>query len=75
MRVSDRNRLRKRRIALLLAGNDMRQAEAAARLLNQRSDVNERRALETAIAVCYAGFTQSSVLLTRRGRFEPTNPT
>ena len=41
-----------RRLALAIL--DMRQAEAAARLLGRQSDVHERRALETAIAVCYA---------------------
>jgi hypothetical protein len=36
------------------ASIDMRQAEAAARLLDRQGDVHVRRALETAIAVCYA---------------------
>jgi hypothetical protein len=39
---------------LALANIDMRQAEAAARLLDRQVDVHVRRALETAIAVCYA---------------------
>ncbi len=39
---------------LALAINDMRQAAAAARLLNQQADGHARRALETAISVCYA---------------------
>ncbi len=39
---------------LVLAVGDMRQAAAAARLLEQRADFQERRALETAISVCYA---------------------
>jgi hypothetical protein len=39
---------------LALAVSDMRQAAAAARLLNQQEDFHARRALETAISVCYA---------------------
>jgi hypothetical protein len=39
---------------LALAANDMRQAAAAARLLERRHDFHARRALETAISVCYA---------------------
>ena len=39
---------------LALAVLDMRQAEAAARLLERQVDVHVRRALETAVAVCYA---------------------
>jgi hypothetical protein len=39
---------------LTLAVSDMLQAAAAARLLSQRVDPHDRRALETAISVCYA---------------------
>jgi hypothetical protein len=39
---------------LALALNDMQQAAAAARLLDQQRDHHARRALETAISVCYA---------------------
>jgi hypothetical protein len=39
---------------LALAASDMKQCAAAARLLVKRSDVNERRSLETAIAISYA---------------------
>jgi hypothetical protein len=39
---------------LTLASGDMRQAAAAARILDQQTDFHARRALETAIAVCYA---------------------
>ena len=39
---------------LALALSDMRQAAAAARLLDRQLDVHARRALETAISVCYA---------------------
>jgi hypothetical protein len=39
---------------LALAASDMRQAAAAATLLDMQIDVHARRALETAISVCYA---------------------
>ena len=39
---------------LALASTDMRQAAAAARLLPELHDFHARRALETAISVCYA---------------------
>ncbi|SRR6266536_2437059 len=53
----------------------MRQTRAAARLLERQSDVNERRALETAIAVCYArAFTQSSLHRLDQNEFEPSDP-
>lgn len=39
---------------LVLAISDMLQAAAAARILNQQRDLQARRAIETAISVCYA---------------------
>jgi hypothetical protein len=39
---------------LTLANSDMRQAAAAARLLETQTDFHTRSALETAISVCYA---------------------
>ena len=39
---------------IALALSDMRQAAAAARLLEKQVDVHARRALETAISTCYA---------------------
>jgi hypothetical protein len=41
-------------LLLALASSDLKQAAAAARLLRNASSPNERRALETAIVVCYA---------------------
>jgi hypothetical protein len=46
--------LTKEQELLVLAVGDMRQAGAAALLLEQRANFQERRALETAISVCYA---------------------
>ena len=75
MHESDRNRLSKRLTALLLAASDLRQVEAAARLLEMKSGLHERRALETAISVCYArGFTQSSLCRLSQNEFEPSDP-
>jgi hypothetical protein len=48
-----REGLTRRQQAVLLARNDMEQAAAAARALEQEEDMNLARALETAIAVCY----------------------
>jgi hypothetical protein len=72
---SDRNRLLKRQRALLLAASDMEQAAAAAKALADEADRDLARALETAIAVCYArAFTQSSIYQLSRQRYEPTDP-
>jgi len=70
---SDRNRALKRQRALLLAASDMEQAAAAARALNaETNDHNLMRALETAIAVCYArAFTQTSLFRLNRDTYEP----
>jgi len=50
-------------VALLFAAVDMRQAAAACNMLEEEtSDPHRARALETAIAVCYArAFTESTV--------------
>jgi hypothetical protein len=71
---SDRNRLLKIQRALLLAASDMEQAAAAARALEgEADDHNLMRALETAIAVCYArAFTQSSLHRLNREEYEPS---
>jgi hypothetical protein len=53
MHVSERNRLKKVQLALLLAWSDMNQAAAAARALEHETDGTLARALETAMAVCY----------------------
>lgn len=73
--TSERNRYRKIQRALLLAASDMDQAAAAARLLNGGiEDYNLARALETAIAVCYARvFTQSSLYRLDATKYEPTD--
>jgi hypothetical protein len=69
---SERNRLAKLQVALLLAGSDMDQAAAAARALQSEDDYLLARALETALAVCYMrAFTQSS-LMTLPAEFVPT---
>ncbi len=73
---SDRNHVMKRLRALLLAASDMEQASAAAQALDAEStDVFLMRALETAIAVCYArAFTQSSLYRLNRAEYEPVEP-
>jgi hypothetical protein len=53
MHESERNRLRKRQRALLLAASDMEQDKAAAQRLTIEEDGLLARALETAIAVSY----------------------
>jgi hypothetical protein len=69
---SDRDRLTKRQIALLLAASDMEQAAAAAHALTDEEDYRLARALETAIAVCYArAFTQSTLYRLDRAEYEP----
>jgi hypothetical protein len=56
--------LQKKRLTLYLAASDMDQAAAAAEALDKEGDnVNLMRALETAIATCYARpFTDSSMV-------------
>src|SRR6478672_2194914 len=73
---SDRNHVMKRQRALLLAASDMEQAAAAAQALDAESaDVSLMRALETAIAVCYArAFTQISLHRLNRAEYEPAEP-
>lgn len=72
---SDRNFALKLQSALLLAASDMDQAAAAARALEAETDYNLARALETAIAVCYArAFTQSSLFKLNRDTYEPPDP-
>jgi hypothetical protein len=73
MRESDRNRLKKKQLALLLAASDRDHAEAAARALEiEAYNVSLMRALETAIAVSYMrAFTQSS-LMTLPVEYVPT---
>jgi hypothetical protein len=53
MDESERNRLRNRQEALLLAASDMDHAAAAARALQTEADGALARALETAIATAY----------------------
>ena len=74
MHESDRNRLLKRQRALLHAAADMDQAIAAAHALEAESrHVALMRALETAIAVCYArAFTTSSLLSLDGAAYAPT---
>jgi hypothetical protein len=76
MHESDRNRWLKIQRALLLAASDMDQAAAAARALEPGiEDYNLARALETAIAVCYARvFMQSSLYRLDRAKYEPADP-
>jgi hypothetical protein len=75
MHESERNRLVKLQQALLLAASDMDHAEAAAHALeDEGEDLALMRALETAIAVCYArAFTQSS-LMTLPREYLPEEP-
>lgn len=63
--------------ALLLAASDMEQAIAAAHALDaEQTDWNLMRALETAIAVCYArAFTKSQSHQLDRAEYEPADPT
>jgi len=72
---SERNRLRKLQTVLILAARDiMDQATAAAAALQADKSTNEayRRALETAMAVCYMrAFTKSS-LMTLPAEYVPT---
>ena len=65
MHGSERNRREKLKTVLPLAARDMEQAAAAARALyeDEREDEAFRRALETAMAVCYMRpFTRSTWL-------------
>jgi hypothetical protein len=64
MHKSEINRLKKVQTALLLAASDHDQAAAATRALDSEADDHVLiRALETAIAVCYArAFTTSTLL-------------
>ena len=74
MHESERNRLRKLKEVLILAGKDMDQAHAAATALrvDLSDDESFRRALETAMAVCYMRpFTRSS-LMTLPNEYVPT---
>lgn len=63
--------------ALLHAATDMDQVRAACDMLEQeQEDANRARALETAIAVCYArAFTQSSLKKLRESTFAPRKGT
>jgi len=69
------NRYKKRQQVLLLAATDMQQAEAAALALEAETEnVALMRALETAMAVCYArAFTQST-LEVLPSEYVPTTP-
>jgi hypothetical protein len=53
MHESERNKLKKRQTALLLAASDMEQTVAAAHALAAEQEKDLARALETAIVVCY----------------------
>jgi hypothetical protein len=75
MHESKINRYKKRQQVLLLAAWDMQQAEAAALALEAETEnVALMRALETAMAVCYArSFTQSTLEMLPSD-YVPTTP-
>ena len=58
-----------------LAASDMRQAESAARAIPgmQPVDFHLKRALQTALVVCYSrAFTMSSIVTLKRDEYEPS---
>jgi hypothetical protein len=74
MHISERNRYVKLQRVLLLAASDMEQTIAAANALDHEEDYQLARALETAMATCYArGFT-TSTLMTLPREYRPTDP-
>jgi hypothetical protein len=72
MHESEINRLKKVQTALLLAASDLDQAAAAARALDAEAEDHAlMRALETAIAVCYARAYTTSTLLQLGDEYAP----
>lgn len=76
MHESERNRLAKLHRALMLAASDVEQANAALIALETETFPPRRRALETAVAVCYArAFTPSTLVrLTEEYAPPPDDP-
>jgi hypothetical protein len=73
MHESERNRRTKLHKALLLAASDVTQAQAALHALeNEPYNVMLRRALETAISVCYARAFTKSTLKRLSDEYAPT---
>jgi hypothetical protein len=75
MHVSDRNRLEKETLALLLAEDDMLEARAAAEAIQTADHLHLRWALDTALSVAYArAFTKSTICTLDRDEYRPVDP-